>query len=158
MLRHRNKVHNLKLLSGAGGQPTGLAKMRRRFLRGSSRHFLYRVDGSHFAMCLQVLAQRAGVPLRRQGDGWRELPFPADFGVAHRSAPRLQVELLYAIFGIRQVAEKVAFRCSGYFFPYRFGALPRKIADFSGASLLSRYLRKNLIRAQSHCRSFSATC
>jgi hypothetical protein len=31
VLCHRNKVHNLKLLSGAGDQPAGLAKMTRRF-------------------------------------------------------------------------------------------------------------------------------
>ena len=50
-------------------------------------------------MYLQGFVKRARVPLRRQGDGWAELLFPADFGGAHRSAPRLQVEFLYTIFG-----------------------------------------------------------
>jgi hypothetical protein len=72
----RNTFHNFRLLSGAGGQPAGLAKMRRRFLHGPSLHLLYGVDGSHLAMYLQVLAPRARVPLRRQGDGWVALRFP----------------------------------------------------------------------------------
>jgi hypothetical protein len=72
----RNTFHNFKLLPGAGGQPAGLAKMRRRFLRGPRGHLLYGVDGSHFAMYLQVLAQRARVPLRRQRDGCVALHFP----------------------------------------------------------------------------------
>jgi hypothetical protein len=72
----RNTLHNFRLLPGAGGQPAGLAKMRRWFLRGPSRHLLYGVDGSHFAVYLQVVVQRARVPLRRQGDGCAALHFP----------------------------------------------------------------------------------
>jgi hypothetical protein len=94
----RNRLHNFRLFPGAGGQPAALAKMRRRFLRGPKGHLLYAVDGSHFAMDLQVLAQGARVPLRKQGDGWVELLLPADFGVAHRSAPRLHVGLIRIIF------------------------------------------------------------
>jgi hypothetical protein len=97
----RNTFHNFRLLPTAGRQLAGLAKMRRRFLRGPSRHLPYGEDESHFAMYLQALAQRARVPLRRQGDGWAELPFPADFGGAHRSAPRLHVELFHVIFETR---------------------------------------------------------
>jgi hypothetical protein len=92
-------VHYFRLVPGAGGQPAGLAKMRFRILRGPSRHLLYGVDRSHFAMCLQVLVQRARVPLRKQGDGCVDLHFPPDFGGAHRSAPRLHVGLFYVIFG-----------------------------------------------------------
>jgi hypothetical protein len=33
-------------------------------------------------MYLQGVVKRARVPLRKQGDGWVELPFPADFGPA----------------------------------------------------------------------------
>jgi hypothetical protein len=95
---HRNKVHNFKLLSGAVGEPAGLAKMRRPFLRGPSRHLPHGVNGSHFAMYLQVLVPGARVPLRKQGDGWVELSFPADFGVAHRPVPRLHVGLIRIIF------------------------------------------------------------
>jgi hypothetical protein len=72
----RNTFHNFRLLPGAGGQPAGLAKMRRRFLRGPSRYLPYGEDGSHFSMYLQVLAQRARVPLRRQRDGCVALHFP----------------------------------------------------------------------------------
>jgi hypothetical protein len=72
----RNTFHNFRLLPGAGGQPAGLAKMRRRFLRGPRGHLPYGVDGSHFAMYLQVLAQRARVPLRRQRDGCVALHLP----------------------------------------------------------------------------------
>jgi hypothetical protein len=98
VLCHRNKVHDLKLLSGAGSQPAGLAKMRHRFLRGPRGHLLYGVDGNHFDLYIQMLVQGALVPLRKQGDGWVELPFPADFGGAHRSAPRLHVGLIRIIF------------------------------------------------------------
>jgi hypothetical protein len=70
------------MLPGAAGQPAGLAKMRRWFLRGPSRHLLYGVSGSHFAMYLEVLVQRARVPLRRQGDGCVARHFPPDFGPA----------------------------------------------------------------------------
>ena len=49
-------------------------------------------------MYIQMLVQGAIVPLRKQGDGWVELPFPADFGGAHRSAPRLHVGLIRIIF------------------------------------------------------------
>jgi hypothetical protein len=49
-------------------------------------------------MYLQVLVPRARVPLRKQGDGWVELSFPADFGVAHRPFPRLHVGLIRIIF------------------------------------------------------------
>ena len=38
-------------------------------------------------MYLQGLVKRARVPLRRQGDGWTERPFPADFGSTHHSGP-----------------------------------------------------------------------
>jgi hypothetical protein len=72
----RNTFHNFRLLPGAGGQPAGLAKMRRRFLRGPRRYLLYGVDGSHFAMYLQVLVRRARVPLRRQRDGYVALHVP----------------------------------------------------------------------------------
>jgi hypothetical protein len=94
----RNKFHNFRLFPGAGGQPAGLAKMRRFFLRGPRGQYPYGMDRSLFAMGLQILGQRARVPLRKQGDGWVELPFPADFGVAHRSTPRLHVGLIRIIF------------------------------------------------------------
>jgi len=81
------RVHNFRLLARAGGQPAGLAKMRRRFLRGPKGHLLLWMDKSLFAMYLQIFVQRARVPLWSQGDGWVERPFPADFGGAHRSAP-----------------------------------------------------------------------
>jgi hypothetical protein len=72
----RNTLHNFGLLPGAGGQPAGLAKMRRRFLRGPRGHLLYGVDGNHFAVYLQVVVLGARVPLRRQGDGCIALHFP----------------------------------------------------------------------------------
>jgi hypothetical protein len=49
-------------------------------------------------MYLQCVVKRARVPLRKQGDGWVELPFPADFGGVHRFAPRLHVGLIRIIF------------------------------------------------------------
>jgi hypothetical protein len=76
MLCLRNTLHTFRLIPGAGEHPAGLAKMRRRFLRGPRGHLLYGGDGSHFAMYLQVLAQRARVPLRRQRDGCVGLHFP----------------------------------------------------------------------------------
>jgi hypothetical protein len=87
-----------------GGQRAGLAKMRRRFLRGPSRHLLYGVDRSHFAIYLQVVVQKARVPLRRQRDGCVALRFPPDFAPlqrGHRSVPRLHVELFHVNFGTR---------------------------------------------------------
>jgi len=50
-------------------------------------------------MYLHMLVQRGRVPLRKQGDESVELPIPADFGVAHRSTPRLHVGLIRIIFG-----------------------------------------------------------
>ena len=56
-------------------------------------------------MYLQGFVKRARVPLRRQGDGWAELLFPADFGGAHLSALRLHVELFYVISETRHCYE-----------------------------------------------------
>jgi hypothetical protein len=98
----RNTFHNFRLLPGAGGQPAGLAKMRHWFLRGPRGQLSYGVDGSHFAMYLQVLAHRARVPLRRQRDGSIALHFPPILVPPGRdSAPRLHVELFYVIFETR---------------------------------------------------------
>ncbi len=63
-----NKVHIFDCFQETEGQPAGLAKMRRRFLRSPRRYLLYGVDGSHFAMYLQILIQGARLPLRRRGD------------------------------------------------------------------------------------------
>jgi hypothetical protein len=74
----RNNLHNLRLVPGAGGQPAGLAKMRRRFLRGPGRHLLCGANRSHFPMYLQDLVQRARVPA--EAKGWmRCIAFPGGF-------------------------------------------------------------------------------
>jgi hypothetical protein len=79
----------------------GEAKMRRRFLRGPRGHLLYGVDGNHFGMYLQILVREGHVHLRKQGDGFVELPFPVHFAPlqrGHRSASRLRVALIRIIF------------------------------------------------------------
>jgi hypothetical protein len=87
----RNTFHNFRLLPGAGVTARGLAKMRCRFLRGPRGHLLYGVDGSHFAMYLQVLAQRARVALH----------FPPILAAPTVLPPRLHVEFFYVIFKTR---------------------------------------------------------
>jgi hypothetical protein len=87
----RNALHNFRLLPGAGGKSAGLAKMRRPFLRGPTGHLLYGVDGSHFAVYLQALVQRARVTLRRKGDGCVTLHFPPILAAPTVLSPRLHV-------------------------------------------------------------------